>query len=143
MKRTLVVFAMLLFAGLAWAEGPETNDEPIADPGLGGGCVLPDLAGLSPDQIALAALEAGFQTTPMNVQAPACPVTFHCNSIGNCGIGPLCAIGNIGPCCSAGGGLNLCCINGNIWVKKCPCRCTGNPCSITCPNSTEVNWHCA
>lgn len=142
MKHTLVVAAVLLLTcSLAWAEEPMPNDELFGD--ASGGCMLPDLAGLSPEQISAAALEAGFQVAPTNVQVPACPVTFHCNSITNCGIGPLCALRDIGPCCTTGGGLTLCCITGqSIQVSRCRCQCTGNPCAIQCPNSTEVNWGC-
>jgi hypothetical protein len=142
MKRTLSLVAVLLLTcSIAWAEETASAPDPVAD--SGGGCMLPDLAGMSPEQITAAALEAGFQPAPNNVQVPVCPVTFHCNSITNCGIGPLCALGNLGQCCNAGGGLTLCCISGTIKVKTCPCRCTGNPCNIQCPNSNEVNWGCS
>ena len=42
--------ALVLFTGLAWAEEPAAE---IIDPALeGGNCMLPDLAGLSDEEIA-------------------------------------------------------------------------------------------
>jgi hypothetical protein len=141
MKRTPILFAaLLLTAGLAWAAEPATHDDLFAD--SGGGCMLPDLAGLSQEQIAAAALQAGLQASPTEVQVPACPVKFDCSSIFNCGIG-VCAIADIGACCQTTGGPILCCISGTIKVRTCPCVCTGNPCSFTCVNSTDVKWRCS
>ena len=115
-----------------------------AEPPGGGGCQLPNLAGLTPDQAALAALEAGFligapDPTPAALQP--CPTTFLCSSIGNCGAG-ACTSVTIGNCCLASGGLKMCCIGGPITVVTCPCHCTASPCNIQCPNSNEVTLHC-
>jgi hypothetical protein len=142
MKRTLLLLAaLLLVPSLDWAEEPAPNDDLFAN--SGGGCMLPDLAGLSPEQIAAAALQAGLQAAPTAVQVPACPVKFDCGSIFNCGIGPLCSLTDIGACCQTSGGPILCCTNGTIKVRQCPCQCTGNPCAISCPNSTDVKWRCS
>ena len=142
MKRTLLLAAVLLLTcSLAWAEEAPPADALFAD--SGGGCRLPDLAGLSPEQAAAAALQAGLQTSFHEVQVPACPVKFDCGSIFNCGIGPLCSLTDIGACCQTSGGPILCCTNGTIKVRQCPCQCTGNPCAISCPNSTDVKWRCS
>jgi hypothetical protein len=146
MKRTLVFIAALFLAGgLAWAGGESSGGAPATHPlfAEGGGCKLPDFTGLSPEQRTAAALAAGFQVSPTYASAPACPVTFNCNRIGNCAAGKLCTLGNIGPCCDAGGGNILCCANnGNIWVQQCPCVCTGFICSSLCESSTDVQWSC-
>lgn len=150
MKRTLVVVAaLLLTVGVAWAEEPAADaPTPAAAPAdatfEGGGCVLPDLAGLSDEEIEQAALEAGLGIQPpAQAAAPACPVKFSCNSITNCGAGSLCSLSDIGPCCTTSSGLSLCCITGTIKVRRCPCVCTGNPCALSCVNSTDVKWRCA
>jgi hypothetical protein len=145
MKRTLTfLVALLCTCSLAWAEGPLPDVAPVAEAGAGGACVLPDLAGLSPDGIAAAALEAGLQIPANNAAAPLCPTIFKCNSIANCAAGPVCALGSIGPCCTTPSGLTICCTGGlNIWVKRCPCQCTGNPCAFQCVNSTDVTRFCA
>jgi len=115
-----------------------------AEPSAGGGCQLPNLTGLTADQIALAALEAGFMidSAPTPAAVPPCPVTFHCNSIANCGAGTACTVTSLGACCQPATGPKLCCISGSITVTTCPCRCTANPCAIQCINSNELNWHC-
>lgn len=138
MKRTLVLIAVLLLTGIpAWAEEPA-----IVDAG-GGGCMLPDLASLTAEELPAAALAAGFQlVTSAAAAVPLCPVTFHCNSIGNCAAGPLCALSDIGQCCSSGG-FRLCCLSGTIKVTRCPCRCTSTLCSSQCVASDEVNWSCS
>jgi hypothetical protein len=145
MKRTLILLVCLLVTrSIAWAEDPTPDAEVVADPGPGGACALPDLAGLSPDQIAAAVLEAGLQIQGSPAAAPLCPTTFKCNSIANCAAGPLCSLTNIGPCCTTPGGLSICCVGGlNIWVKRCPCQCTAPACSFQCVNSTEVSRFCA
>jgi hypothetical protein len=129
-----VLLLLTMTAGAAWSTEP-----------AGGGCQLPDLAGMTPDQIQLAALAAGFETAPAPAQAatPLCPVTFHCNSIGNCAAGPLCSLTDIGSCCAAGSGLVLCCTSGTIKVTRCPCRCTSPHCSASCSANNEVNWGCS
>jgi hypothetical protein len=141
MKACLILAVVLLLTpGLAAAEeaAPAT-----ADPFEGGGCVMPDLAGLSEDDATAALRSAGFDLSPIDAAAPACPITFSCNSITNCGIGMVCSITDIGPCCTTGGGLGLCCISGSIKVRQCPCTCTGSPCSVFCPQNTDVKWRCA
>src|SRR5262245_36151925 len=141
MKRALILVAVLLFAcSVAWAEESASYNALFA--GSGGGCMLPDLSGLSPEQVAAAALQAGFQTSPSEVQVPACPVNFDCTSLFHCGVGPLCSITDIGACCQTSGGPIICCVNGTIKVQQCPCKCTANPCLISCPNSTDVKWRC-
>lgn len=138
MKHVLVlVFALLLTAGLAWAEEPAVADPPVEE----GGCELPDFTGMSEEEIQAAALAAGFGLEPVWAQPPTCPVRFSCSSINNCGIG-LCAVADIGPCCSPSTGLQLCCISGTIKVRTCPCVCTGGPCALNCVNSTDVSWRC-
>jgi len=144
MKRTLVLVAALLLMGsLAWAETPAGEAAPGAEGFAGGGCVLPDLARLTPDQIPAAALAAGFEmSTAVPATIQMCPTTFHCDSLFNCDIF-LCSASNIGRCCSAGGGAAFCCPTGNIIVTQCSCHCTGNPCAIQCPQSTDIRWHCS
>ena len=141
MPRTLLLLVtLLLMASLAWAEGPAPSVDLFAN--SGGGCMLPDLAGLSPEQLAAAALQAGFQASPAEVQVPACPVKFDCTSLFHCGVGPVCSITDIGACCQTSGGPIICCISGTIKVQQCPCKCTANPCLISCPSSTDVKWRC-
>jgi hypothetical protein len=150
MKRVLVLLILLAVLFLSstptWAQAAGPSPALAAAPApAGSGCRLPDLAGLAPGQIAAAALNAGLQMifvdTPPPV--PACPVTFHCNSITGCGIGPLCSVSDIGPCCTTGGAV-LCCGNGgDIIVQRCPCRCTGEVCSVVCAQSTNVTFNCS
>lgn len=146
----ILAVALLLTAGVAWAD--EASPDPVAptsqelvyeDSALdGGGCMLPDLSGLS-DQEATRALEdAGFDVSAVQTAAQACPTTFMCTSITNCGITGTCTVTDIGPCCTTSSGLGLCCITGTIKVRTCPCGCTGNPCNILCPQSTDVRWRC-
>ena len=149
MKSSVVlVLALLLCTGLAWAEEPTTQDNGKAPEQAveadGGGCMLPDLAGLSDDEARSTLEKAGFDlTAAIDTATPVCPTRFSCTSIVNCGVGSLCAIADIGPCCTTGSGLALCCIQGTIKVRSCPCKCTGNPCNIQCPNSTDVQWRCS
>ena len=136
MKRTLTLVACLLVAATAaWAEGPAAS---------AGACMLPDLTGLSPDQAAAAALEAGFSLEVRKAAAaPLCPITFRCTSILNCTASLQCSQTELGPCCTVPSGITLCCTEGTIWVKQCPCRCTPtNPCSTECTNSTDVTKLC-
>lgn len=136
MKRTLVLVAVLfLTGGMAW--GAENDFQ-------GGGCMLPDLAGMTPDQAAAAALAAGFEMSSAKLAAanPACPSTFQCNSIANCGAGACSTPVDIGPCCDVAGGGTICCAAGTIKVRQCGCVCTGFPCVITCPQSTEFRMRC-
>jgi len=149
MKRTLILAAILLLtAGLASADPADTlSVDPVptldeifaADEG--GGCELPDFSGMSEEEIAQAALEAGFGMEPIQAAVPACPNTFKCNSITNCAKGPICAITDIGQCCGRGG-LVLCCISGTIKVQTCPCQCTGTFCSLLCVSSNDVSFRC-
>lgn len=138
----ILAVALLLTAGVAWAEEAAPAETlPVLE---GGGCVLPDLAGLSDDDAEEALREAGFDTgAAIETAAPMCPTRFSCSSIVNCGIGSLCSLTDIGPCCTTSGGLGLCCTSGTIKVRRCPCRCTGNPCNIVCPQSTDVKWSCS
>jgi hypothetical protein len=145
MKRALFLVAvLLLMSNLAWAQAAGTAPAPVADPRVAGGCLLPDLGGLAPGDLPAAAINAGLQMTFVDTPlVPACPVTFHCDSIANCVSGSVCLVGDIGPCCSFGVGT-LCCGNGGtIKVKRCPCRCTGELCSSACANSTDVRFACS
>ena len=141
MKASLILAVVLLcIPGLAWAEEPAPAvSEDVAFEA--GGCVLPDVSGLSGDEAAAALAGAGFETAPFDAAVPACPTTFHCDSIFNCGTGAVCSVTDIGACCATGG-LVKCCISGTIKVRQCPCVCTGNPCSIACPQSTDVRSRC-
>lgn len=150
-QASICVFVLLLTAGLAWAEeAPAPDAAPPADEAApaaplfeGGGCEMPDLTGLSEQEAETALREAGFEvSSAVETATPVCPTRFDCSSIFNCGIGPLCAVTDIGPCCTTGG-LGLCCIQGTIKVRTCPCTCTGNPCNIQCPNSSDVKWRCS
>lgn len=150
MKRVVLFAAVLILtAGLASAEAPAAtteaapqNDQPLFAAEEGGGCVMPDTTGLSEEASLDALLESGFEVTPTQQQVPMCPTTFQCNSIFNCGKSTQCAVTNIGQCCQTTAGPVLCCINGPILVERCRCRCTGNPCSIQCPNNTNVKMIC-
>ncbi|HEX3553894.1 MAG TPA: hypothetical protein VIA62_11770 [Thermoanaerobaculia bacterium] len=139
MKRVLVLVAVLLLIGslAAWAEGT------AAGPAPGGGCVLPDLGQLSPDQVAVAALRAGLQisaSTPVST-VQACPTTFQCSSIAGCGSSMVCSANPIGNCCSEGN-VVLCCSH-TIFVVSCPCKCVLEDCPRQCGQSTQVNWSCS
>lgn len=143
----IFVVAAVLTAGVVWAEEtavePLLSGEALTEDALeGGGCMPADLAGLSEEEIEAAALAAGLGVEPTQAQAPACPVKFDCSSITNCGASATCSVTDIGPCCTTSSGLGLCCISGTIKVRRCPCQCTGNPCSITCAFSTDVKWRC-
>lgn len=155
MKRALVLVAtLMLSAGLAWAETPAVpapagGDSPAAveghaaDPAVeGGGCLLPDLAGLSQDEASAVALGAGFQTASTAAAVPACPTSFRCSSLTNCAKGSPCSITDIGTCCSQSG-LVLCCTSGTIKVRECPCRCTAFHCLYQCVLSNDVQWSCS
>src|SRR4029077_12779301 len=103
MKRILILVAVLfLMSALSWAQTAGTAPAPVADPRTGGGhCQLPNLVGLTPEQRAAAVLNAGLQVTYADTTpVPACPVTFNCNSIANCGVGSTCNNTVLGRCCS-------------------------------------------
>jgi hypothetical protein len=146
MKRTLVLVAVLFLIGTlaAWAEGPTAAPAAMTAP-AGGHCVLPDLAGMSPDQIAVAALRAGLTMspadTPIASTLQACPTTFECSSIAGCGSSMVCAVGSIGKCCVAGP-IVLCCSN-QIFVERCPCKCVLEDCPSQCSRSTQITWSCS
>ncbi len=146
MKRALFLVAVLfLLSNLAWAQTAGTASAPVADPRSGGGnCQLPDLAGLSPAQVAAAALNAGLKMTFVDTPTvPACPVTFHCDSIANCARSQACFAAILGPCCSDGSAI-LCCQNGgNLVETTCGCKCTGELCSSACSQSHEVGLSCS
>ena len=132
MKRTLVVAAILLFTGsLAWAGGPAA-----------GGCMLPDLAGLSPEQVSVAALAAGFQVLPVSKAVQDCPHLIQCSGTSNCTVGSPCTIEEIGKCCNLGGST-FCCTGDAIKVLRCPCQCISGNCSTSCLNRTEVSLFCS
>jgi hypothetical protein len=151
MKRTLVLVAVLLLIGplAAWAEGgagahPAPEAQRPADPAAaGGGCALPDLAQLTPDQVAVAALRAGLQmsASASDPTIPACPTTFQCSNIAGCGAGMICSATAIGKCCSDGN-IVLCCSN-NIFVVRCPCKCVLEDCPRQCTQSSQVTWSCS
>jgi hypothetical protein len=153
MKRILVpVAVVLLTTGLAWAGDPAgatvTPDEPLAPaapaevPPEDGGCVLPDLAGLTAEDQDAAFREAGFVVATVDAAPPICPTPFSCSSITNCGAGPACSLTDLGPCCASPAGIR-CCPTGTIKVVRCPCQCTGNPCSFVCAGSNNVQTFCS
>ena len=140
-KRTLILLAgSVLLATLARAEAPAPSGGLFAD--SAGGCMLPDLTGLSPDQIAAAALVAGLQAAPTAAQTPACPATFDCTSLVGCGAVTPCTVELIGPCCKPAHGPTLCCESGNIQVTRCPCDCIDGRCQLLCVTSTDVKLSC-
>ncbi len=134
---TLLVVA--LTAPLAAAEPPlavASNPSAVAAtatntaPGL-------DVGALSPEEF-MALLQATELGVPKPVTAapPPCPVNVVCTSpTGICAISITCTFTNLGPCCSAGSGLNRCCLNGDIIVKTCPCHGPG------CP-AAQVSYSC-
>jgi hypothetical protein len=136
MQRTLVlVAALFLIAPLAaQAENP-----------VKGSCSLPDMAGLSPDQIAVAALRAGLTMSPADtstgIPVQSCPTTFECSSIAGCGSSMVCTVNPIGQCCLAGT-VVLCCAN-TMFVERCPCKCVSEDCPRLCEVSTQVTRSCS
>lgn len=146
MKRVVLsILAVVLVAGFASAEATgEANPstEPLFLAEGDGDCQLPDLAGMDEDETLAAMLEAGFEVAPSNMQAGACPATFKCNSITNCGKSANCSIQQIGQCCTVGGGLGFCCLGSQIKVETCNCRCTGSPCNLICPQNNNVRFFC-
>ncbi len=144
MKRAWILFGgLLLVLGLAAQAAPAEPEWLEAAAAEGGGCNLPDVAGLSEAEAAAAALAAGFELPePTAMAPPACPVNFACNSIGNCAAGPLCSLTVLGPCCTTTTGLRICCLSGSIKVTQCPCRCSGSPCAIQCVSSSNLSWSC-
>ena len=154
MKRLLILLGLFFFViSPAWASDT-ANDAAAAIPTGGdapflstpdwaqgdGGCQLPDLAGLS-DAEAKAQIEAaGLRVT--DAAAPACPVAFSCNSITNCAAGGPCSTADLGPCCTTGGRIGLCCATGTIKVRTCPCVCTGTLCALICVSSNNIKWGC-
>lgn len=141
-KRTLLLLvSSVLVASLAWAEAPAPSGGLFAD--SGGRCRLPDLTGLSPEQIAAAGLAAGLQAAPTEAaQNPPCPATFDCSSIFGCGAITPCTVELIGPCCKPAHGPTLCCDGGNIQVTRCPCDCIDPRCQLFCLTSTDVKLSC-
>ncbi len=141
MKRVLVLLAVLfLVHGLAWAGEARATASPAP---AGGHCALPDLAQLSPDQIALAALQAGLEITPKtSAPIPACPVSSQCSDVPGCGLsGGPCTTAIIGQCCNAGPAV-LCC-SGEMVVTRCPCHCVGEDCpTLRCNAQTQVTRSC-
>ena len=147
MKRVVILVAVLfLMSALSWAQTAGTAPAPVADPRTGGGhCQLPDLAGLTPEQRAAAALNAGLQMTYADTVVsppPACPTAFNCSSIAGCGAGSVCAVSVLGRCCQDGGATLCCQDGGDINVNRCPCKCTGPLCSSACSSKTNVTVNC-
>lgn len=150
MKRSLPWFALSLLALLLLTPSAARAAVPdflIADSeaDAGGGCVLPNLEGLSAAEQESALRGSGFELDfePKAVRV-ACPATFACNSITNCAAGTNCTVVPLGTsCCTTGPGAAICCANGQqIKVKTCRCRCAANPCSTQCTNSTNVSLQC-
>jgi hypothetical protein len=147
MKRILILVAVLfLMSALSWAQTAGTAPAPEADPRTGGGhCQLPNLAGLTPEQRAAAALNAGLQMTYADTVVsppPACPVTYNCNSVAGCAAGSVCSATVLGRCCRDGN-ATLCCQDGDdIVVNRCGCVCTGTVCSSACTSKTNVSVSC-
>jgi hypothetical protein len=141
MKRVLVLLAVLFLThSLAWAEGGPHATPP--DP-AGGRCVLPDLAQLSPDQVAIAALQAGLEITPKTAAPiPACPVLSQCSDVPGCGLsGGPCTSAILGKCCTTGAAV-LCCPN-EIVVTRCPCHCVFEDCpTLRCNANSQVTRSC-
>ena len=142
MKRVLVLLAVLfLIHSLAWAE--ETQRAPQAAP-AGGHCVLPDLSQLSPDQVMIAALQAGLEITPKTSDAPimACPTLSQCSDVPGCGLsGGVCTSAILGKCCTTGAAV-LCCPN-EIVVTRCPCHCVSEDCpALRCNANSQVTRSC-
>lgn len=141
---------LVLTPGLAWAAEAAPVDAPAVSPATaptepvleGGGCLLPDLAGLSDDEATEALEGAGFEFRPIEAATPACPSPFSCSSIANCAAGHLCAVADIGPCCTNASGP-ICCVSGTIKVRRCKCQCSGDPCNIVCPQSADVKISCS
>jgi hypothetical protein len=148
MKRILILVAVLLLSSiLSWAQAAGTASAPVADPRTGGGhCQLPNLAGLTPEQRAVAALNAGLQmtyaATPVGSPYPACPTTFKCNSVAGCGAGPVCSLTVLGRCCHDGAAVLCCQDGGEIVVNRCGCVCAGTVCSSACSTKTNVTVSC-
>lgn len=140
-QASICIFVLLLTTGLAWAE--ETAAATIEPGWEGGDCTLPDLTGMSDDEIEAAALAAGLGVEPTQAAVPACPTPFRCSSIVNCAAGSVCSLTDIGPCCTPSSGLQVCCISGTFKVERCPCECTGNPCALTCIESDNVRRRCS
>ncbi len=161
MKRASIFLCLVvLCTGVAWAEeeaeaaAPEAVESVVAAESIdfgepfgaeldGGGCELPDLTGLSDGEIGALAGDFGFSVSGQtDAQTPMCPVTSSCPNITNCGVGNPCSAAILGPCCTTSSGLGLCCVSGNIKVKKCACVCTGSPCALSCVASQYVRWGC-
>jgi hypothetical protein len=146
MKRALFLVAVLfLMSTMTWAQGAGTAPAPVADPRVAGSgnCQLPDLAGLSPGQVAVAAMGSGLKLTYVDdPTVPACPVAFNCNSITGCGQGPVCSLTSLGPCCSEGGAILCCQGGGDIIETQCACRCTATLCVSTCTQHHQVSVNC-
>jgi hypothetical protein len=148
MKRILILVAVLLLSSaLSWAQTAGTAPAPVADPRTGGGhCQLPNLAGLTPEQRAVAALNAGLQMTyaaTVTGPTPACPTTFKCNSIANCQAGSVCSATFLGHCCRDGNATLCCQDGGDIVVDRCACVCPfGVVCSSACTSKTNVSVNC-
>ncbi|MEM9553287.1 MAG: hypothetical protein AAGC60_03450 [Acidobacteriota bacterium] len=150
MKRLLILSSLIfLVVSPTWAADPAAAVLTATGAALPsapdwaldqGGCQLPDLEGLSEEEARARVEAAGMEIT--DAAAPACPVSFSCNSLTNCAAGSLCSITDIGRCCTTGGGLGLCCAMGTIKVKRCPCRCTGPACLLSCVQSADVKWGC-
>lgn len=74
---------------------------------------------------------------PTPAQAPPCPTSVACRSpLGLCALSLTCTVTDLGQCCIASPGLGMCCINGTIKVKSCPCAGAG------CPPA-QITWGCA
>ena len=133
MKKLLLALLVVAFAApLAAAEAPPAvASEPSSSvlpaaldtaPGL-------DIDALSPeDFLALLKATGLGMVQPAPAAPPPCPVAVACTSpLGLCGISLHCTFTNLGPCCTTAGGLQRCCISGNIIVQSCPCVGPGCP----------------
>jgi hypothetical protein len=133
MKKLLfLVLAFALVAPLAAAEGP-----PGTTPSTGS-APAPNVANLSREEfLAVIGNTMVGIPDPVQAQAPPCPTSVACRSpIGLCAISINCTTTILGPCCMTSGGPTLCCINGTIKVKSCPCAGAG------CPPA-QITWGCS
>lgn len=128
----LLVLAFALVVPLAAADAP-----PVTAPSAGAAPAV-NVANLSREEfLAVIGNTMVGIPDPSPAQAPPCPTSVACRSpLGLCALSTNCTVTNLGPCCIASPGQGICCINGTIKVKSCPCAGAG------CP-SAQITWGCA
>jgi hypothetical protein len=112
-----LAFTLLLAPAALAQPAPAATDLGLFP---GGDCAPNATLADSGEAAALEELDL-FAPQEQSLQPPACPTPTVCPT--GCPPAMICLVGNLGQCCSAGGGFLRCCPPGQtIQVKSCACQ---------------------